>query len=199
MKRAPLFSRIASAFASGLNRFRTDARAVAAVEFAMLLPIALSMYAMMVIIAEAMVVKRDVVFTARTITDLVSQGTPGSSATLSNATLQSEINAAAAVMTPWSSANLSIIVSEVQINADGTGTVIWSQAGYSGKARAIGSVVDNPGTKFAQGSFQILGEVSYVYTPLNIYFNNLTDYTLSEQVFIAPRSSNPQSVTLTNP
>ena len=176
-------------------RFSGDIRAVSTLEFALILPVALLMYAMMVMLSEAMVVKQDVVTTAKTITDLVAQ--TDQTGQLSTATLQAELGAAGAVMTPWDSSGLSIVVSELQINADGTGTVIWSQAGYGGTARVAGTKLPKPSTQFVTGSYQLYGEASYAYTPMQIFVSLTGPITLSEAIFNSPRNS--PSITLTTP
>ena len=55
---------------------RDDARATAAVEAALILPIALTMFALLIYGAEAFAIQRKVTLTARTVTDLVTQATP---------------------------------------------------------------------------------------------------------------------------
>ena len=55
---------------------RDDARATAAVEAALILPIALTMFALLIYGAEAFAIQRKVTLTARTVTDLVTQTTP---------------------------------------------------------------------------------------------------------------------------
>ena len=177
-----------------LRLFR-DPRGVSSIEFALIVPVALIMYAMMVMLSEAMVVKQDVVTTAKTITDLVAQ--TDQTGQLSTATLKAELGAAGAVMAPWDSSGLSIIVSELQINADGTGTVVWSEAGYGGTARVVGSKLPKPSSQFTAGSYQLYGEASYAYTPMQIFMSLTGPITVSEAIFNSPRNS--PSITLTTP
>ena len=176
-------------------RFSGDIRAVSTLEFALILPVALLMYAMMVMLSEAMVGKQDVVTTAKTITDLVAQ--TDQTGQLSTATLQAELGAAGAVMTPWDTSGLSIVLSELQINANGTGTVIWSQSRYNGTARTIGSQLPKPTSGFAAGSYQLYGEVSYAYTPLQLFMPVTGPITVSQAIFNSPRNS--ANITLTTP
>ena len=180
-----------NATSSGPRRFARNEAGASLVEFVLILPIALMMYAFMCVLAQGMAIKRNVIFTARTITDLVAQ----QNTSVSSATLNCFLNAASAVMSPYPSAPLSIVVSQVQINADGTGTVIWSQAAYNGAARTVGSIVPSPGTSFNQGSFQILGEVSYAFQPGTVFLMSAANFTLSENIYEAPRASTSISVT----
>lgn len=173
--------------ANNLARFATATGGVAAIEFALILPVALSLYGLMVVFAEGMSVKRDVVFTARTITDLVTQ----QNTTVSTSNVDCMLGAAAQSMYPWDSANLSIVVSEVQIQANGDAVVQWSRAAYNGAARSQGSTIpySGVGMKFPANSYQIFGEVSYVYQPLQIYVQGAPSYTLSEGIYMFPRNS----------
>ena len=52
---------------------RVDARATAAVEAALILPVALTMFALLLYGAEAFDIQRKVTLTARTVTDLITQ------------------------------------------------------------------------------------------------------------------------------
>lgn len=177
-----------------LSRFRRDDRGISTIEFVLILPIALLMYALLVVLSEAMIIKQDVVTTAKTITDLVAQ--TDQSGQLSTAALNCSLGAAAAIMTPWSSSNLSIVVSEVQINPDGTGTVIWSKSAYNGTARTPGTKIAATGTLFTAGSYQLYGEASYAYTPLQLYMPSLGTIALSEAIFNSPRNSTSISLTV---
>ena len=157
----------------------------------LILPIALMMYAMMAVLAQGMAVKRNVVYTAHTITDIVAQ----QNTSISTANLDAMLGASAAVMTPWSSAQLSIVVSELQINANGTGTVQWSRAAYGGTARAVGSIVPAPTSNFTAGGYQILGEVAYNFQPMRLYLPVSANINLSEGFYEGPRNSTSIALT----
>ena len=129
--RPPSLKSARRAFAAALK----DERGVGAIEFALILPVALAVYGLMVLVVEGMSLKRNVVFTARTITDLVTQQNKSVSA----ASVDCMLSAAAQIMYLWPSANLSIVVSEVQIQANGDAVVQWSRGAYNGSARAAGS------------------------------------------------------------
>ena len=177
-------------------RFLREVGGVGTVEFSLILPAALAVYGMMILAMEGMSIKRDVVFTARTITDLVTQqGT-----TVSTASVDCMLGAAGQAMYPWSSANLSIVLSEVQIQANGDAVVQWSRAAYNGSARAPGSTIPFSGSgsaKFTRNSHQILGEVSYDYHPLQTIVQIAPSFNLSEAIYMFPRNS--ASITLSTP
>ena len=181
--------RILLACAADRFRFRSlvsNTRGASAVEFALMLPVALALYAFLCGLVEAMIVKRDVDTTARTISDLVAR----SSATGAKANFDCLLGAAAAVMTPWSSANLSVVVTEVQIQAGGSGVVIWSEPAFNGVQRPVGSTVPAPGANsFAQGSYQILAEVSYAYTPFASFTSLTPSFVLAGSQYNSPQVS----------
>jgi len=170
-----------------LRQYCGDTRGVIAVEFALLLPIALVLLAMMVVFSQGMSIAQRVNLASRTVTDLVSQ----QSSSVSVANLTCILGSTASVLTPWDSSNLSVVVSEVKIDISGNATVIWSQAAFNGIARVIASVIpaSSINTTFAKNSYNILGEVSYNYIPLNIYFSPTSTYTLSEAIYMVPRNS----------
>lgn len=170
-------------FQQTLARFLADNRGASAVEFVLTLPIFLAAYALACTLVQAMIVQRDVALTARTVTDLVAR----QKTSVARSDLMPMLQTASAVMTPWSSANLSIVVSEVQIQADGSGVVVWSEPAFKGVKRKKGSVVPNPGVNFAQGSYQVLGEVSYLYTPFDGFATGAAPFSLSYANYNAPR------------
>ena len=124
----PMAERIARPLA-GLVR---DQRGVSAVEFAMLLPLMLTLYLGAVEISQGIGADRKVTLTARTTADLASQASGLSSSDMTNS-----LNAASAVMAPYSTTNLKVTVSQVSIDANSKATISWS-ATLNGTARAKG-------------------------------------------------------------
>lgn len=182
---------------------RDDARATAAVETALILPVALTMFALLLYGAEAFAIQRKVTLTARTVTDLVTQATPtqfssGASVVTASA-IDPLLSMSTAVLTPYAAANLAVVVSEVKINSDqATATVQWSEpcpttaclSTTGVAARPYGQTITLPtgmGTGQA-GSYFILGEVSYNYTPLNL-FTPAAAMTLHDAIYLTPRQS----------
>ena len=99
-----------------LGGLAKDERGVSAVEFAMLLPLMLTLYLGAVEISQGIGVDRKVTLTARTVADLVSQVT-----SVSNNDMTNSLNAATAVMAPFPTGNLKVDVSSVTIDAQGNG------------------------------------------------------------------------------
>jgi Flp pilus assembly protein TadG len=193
---------------------RNDARATAAVEAALILPVALTMFALLIYGAEAFAIQRKVTLTARTVTDLVTQAAPtqmSSGASLvshsqsgDNPGIDTYLGVSSSVLTPYASANLSMLISEVQVNSDQvTAVVQWSEPCPSSAcpnngltARPLGQTITLPtglGTGQA-GSYFVLGEVAYNYTPLQI-FTPATALTLHDAIYLTPRQSTSISCT----
>src|SRR3954467_4914904 len=95
------FSRCSQAFAS----FAQDRRGVSAVEFAMLLPLMITLYLGSVEISQGVGIDRKVTLTTRTVGDLASQV-----ATINNADMTNLLNAAASVLTPYDATRLRVTV-----------------------------------------------------------------------------------------
>src|SRR3954471_12271791 len=80
-----------------LHRFRHDKRGVSAVEFAMLLPLMVTLYIGGVEVSSAIAVDRKVTLVARTLGDLVAQSTSVNDTDMTNI-----LNAATSVVQPYS-------------------------------------------------------------------------------------------------
>ena len=164
------------------GRLRRDERGVSAVEFAMLLPLMVSLYLGAVEVSQGIGADRKVTLTARTVADLVSQVS-----SVSNSDMTNSLNAASAVISPFSSANLKVVVSSVKIDAQGNATVAWSDT-LNGAARSKGSSVAVPAALKVPNSSLIWSEVTYTYTPV-IGHVITGPINLSEQIYMRPRAS----------
>lgn len=179
MNRTSLLARILD---SRLGRLVSDQRGVSAVEFAMLLPLMLTLYLGTVELSQGIGADRKLTLTARTVADLVSQVT-----SVNNAGMTNSLNAAAAVMAPYPSTNLKVTVSSVRIDKDGKATIDWSDT-LNGTARAKGSTVTLPAALATPDSTLIWAEVQYAYKPTVGYLISGT-LTLKDQIYMRPRQS----------
>eukprot|EP01037_Dinobryon_pediforme_P030862 gene30862-35109_t len=103
-------------------RFCHDRRAVSAVEFALLLPLMMTLYIGGAAISEAIAIYRKVGHTAYVLGDLVAQVSTTQQSDLANV-----MAASTAVMAPYSTSGAKLLVAAV--NYDGTKlTVAWSYA-----------------------------------------------------------------------
>jgi Flp pilus assembly protein TadG len=163
-------------------RFAQDKRGVSAVEFAMLLPLMITLYLGTVEVSQAIGVDRKVTLTTRTVADLASQVQ-----SINNADMTNMLNASAAVITPYDTSKLKVTVSAVGIDANGVATVTWSDT-LNGTRRAVGSTVTLPTALNVASTNLIWSEVSYSYTPAIGYVITGT-LNLSDQLYMRPRLS----------
>ena len=99
-----------------------DRRGVSSVEFALLLPIMMTLYLGSVEASQGIAQNRKVTLAAHALADLASQYTDITDADMANI-----LAAGPAIVTPYSSSgNLQEVVSELAINAQGQATVVWS-------------------------------------------------------------------------
>src|SRR5713101_127326 len=84
-----------------------DQRGVSSVEFAMLLPLMITLYLGTVEISQGVGIDRKVTLTTRTVADLASQVS-----TINNADMTNLLNASAAVIVPYDTTQLKVTVSE---------------------------------------------------------------------------------------
>lgn len=165
-----------------LRRLAGDERGVSAVEFAMLLPLMLTLYLGTVEVSQGIAADRKVTLTARTVADLVAQVS-----SINNADMTNSLNAASAVIAPFSSTNLTVTVTSVTIDAASKATVAWSDT-LNGTARAVGSTVTPPSALVVANTSLIWAEVQYTYKPTIGYVVSGT-LTLKEQIYMRPRLS----------
>jgi len=181
---------------------RDDARATAAVEAALILPIALTTFALLIYGAEAFAIQRKVTLTTRTVTDLVTQAEPtlmnAGASQVNHTAIDNDLCAASAVIAPYSAGQLTMVISEVLVNSDqATAVVKWSEPYNGATARPVGQVVTLPtGLGTGQsGVYLVLGEVGYNYTPLQ-FFTPASALNLHDAIFLTPRQST--SITCTD-
>jgi Flp pilus assembly protein TadG len=163
-------------------RLTRDARGVSAVEFAMLLPLMLTLYLGGVEVSQGVSVDRKVTLTARAVADLAAQAT-----TINNAQMTNILDAASAVAAPFPVSQLKVTVSSVTIDAQGTAKIAWSDA-LNTSPRAVNEVVALPQALAIPNSTLIWGEVSYSYTPTIGYVVTGT-LSLKDQIYMRPRLS----------
>ena len=169
-------------FSHHLLRLCRDQEGVSAVEFAVLLPLMLTLYLGAVEISQAVGVDRKVTLTSRTVADLASQ-----SSSLASSDMQNILNASSAVISPYDQSQLKVTVSEVDIDANGNATIGWSCT-LGGTAHAVGSSVTLPSALKVANSSLIWGEASYIYKPAIGYVVTGT-LNLSDQIYMRPRVS----------
>ena len=151
-----------------LRTFLRDTRAVAAVEFALVLPLMLALYLGSAEAARLYTADRKGATLASAVADLVSREKDK----IAQSMLNDYFTAAANIMQPLNTTGLSQVVSLVKIASDGTATVKWSAKSGNGTAREVDSPFPLAATtkinQLARGSsgWLIAAEVTYPYHPI---------------------------------
>jgi len=163
-------------------RFAGDCRGISAVEFAMLLPVMMTLYLGSVEASQGIATDRKVELTAHTLADLSSQYTD-----ITNAVMSNILNAGSAIVAPYSASNLKEVVSEISVDSQGVATVVWSDT-LNGTALTVGQTVAVPPSLVVPNTYLVLAQVQYSYNPTYGYVMTGT-LTLSDQSFMRPRES----------
>ncbi|MPZ55788.1 MAG: pilus assembly protein [Rhizobiales bacterium] len=180
----PIIPSLAATVASLRQRLSDcarDDRGVSAVEFALVLPLMVTLYLGGVEVSQGLTIDRKVTLAARTITDLAARTDKIPEGEMTNI-----LNASKAVLLPYSTANAKVTISQVLIDDNGNATIDWSVS-KNGTVRAKGSTVTLPSALKVKGAL-IWGEVSYDYKPVIGYVITGT-MTLSDQIYMRPRKS----------
>jgi len=172
----------ALAFRSYLRRFARDRDGVSAVEFAIVLPIMLTLYLGGIEVGDGMAIKFKATMAARTVTDLASQFV-----SIDNATMSNILGAASTVATPYSASSMVVTLTELTVNSSGKGVVQWSDS-LHGTARTVGATMTMPTNLQTSGITVLYGEVTYPYTPSMGYVLTGT-ISIYQQMYFYPRLS----------
>lgn len=168
---------------------RRDA-GVATVEFALIVPLMLSVYLGCTEAAALLTADRKVQSVAGAIGDLVAR----SNRTIAASQLEDYFLASTSIMAPYSATNLVQTVTAVSVSATGQATVLWS-ARYENSdlsttvaEHPVNSEYDLPDemTAIATGQTVIAAEVDYSYRPLlGVIFEEALD--LNRSALFMPR------------
>jgi Flp pilus assembly protein TadG len=172
-----------------------DRRGVAAIEFAMIVPIMLVLFFGTVEFSSAVAVDRKVTLIARTLSDVTSQ-----SISVANADLSNFFNAGCAIMYPYAGpppctqANnpTTAVISELYVDPTTLkAKVQWSSGYQGGVALAVNTVVTSvPSALLVSGTYLIYSQVSYLYKPAVAYgVMTSAGITLKDVAFTRPRQS----------
>lgn len=165
---------------TALRRFSHRNDGTSSVEFALLLPVMLTIYFGAVEISNALIADRKLNKTGNAVADLVAQ------AVVVDDTLMDDIfDASTTIMAPYGSASLSVVVASVVADENNDTTIDWSDA-YNGTAYVPGSAFTLPPGLTSAGTSVIVAEASYTYTSLiGEFFTG--GITFSNQYFLRPR------------
>lgn len=163
------------------RKFLADSRAIAATEFAVIVPLMLVMFFGTVEFSSAVAIDRKVTLMARTLSDLTSQSTSVADSDMTNF-----FNASTGIMTPYDSSLALSTISELYVDpTTKVARVQWSQGAA---ARTQGSTVTIPSTLAIGDTYLIFSEVSYTYTP-SVRYVLKNGIPLSDVAYTRPRQS----------
>jgi len=158
-----------------------DCRGIAAVEFAMIVPIMLVVFFGTVEFSSGVAVDRKVTLMSRTLSDLTSQ-----SISVADTDLSNFFAAGTAIMTPYSPTPISSTITELWVNSSLQARVQWSKGSAP---LAVSSVVTIPSQLAVANTYLIYSQVSYLYVPTIGYVMAKGGVNLSDVAFTRPRQS----------
>jgi Flp pilus assembly protein TadG len=161
-----------------------QAGGVAAIEFALVIPLVIIVYAGGFEIVQAATVNRKLTDTTVQLANVTTQYTSVASADLNNI-----FAASSQIMAPYPTSSLTIVVSEIQTDASSHGTVAWSQGYPTGTpCLAKNSAVTLPAGFASPSSFYVLVQTTYSYAP-TIGSAFVHTIPMTDQIFMVPRQS----------
>lgn len=180
-----------------------DRSGVAAIEFALIVPMMLVAFFGTIEISSGVSVDRKLSLAARTLSDLTSQSPPltkqSPSAPIDDTALLNIFTASIAIMSPYSPIPTKATLSEIYIDSNQKATIQWSRAatiapGATQATLAPAPVGHNPGDPatvpsalLVKQTYVILSEVSYLYKPAIGYVMATSGVNLSDQAYTRPR------------
>jgi Flp pilus assembly protein TadG len=194
MARHNLASLALRRLASQHLRFAADRRGTSAVEFAVLLPLMLTMYFGSIVVTDAISADRQVTLVASTVAEITSQYTQMAVADVQNVLGNSGSSppggAASAVLTPFPVSNAQITLSSVVIDGNSVAHIDWSATLYGTQRTGIVTSLIPQGLLIPCTSV-IWGEATYNYKPvIGSTFTGITGtLPMYDQIFLRPRQS----------
>jgi Flp pilus assembly protein TadG len=174
------------------RRFIASQRGVAAIEFAMIMPVLLILFLSSFDVGNAIIVYLKVRTAAYELAAITNQYGTGSTAQISTSTMSAITSATSAVMAPFPTSSAIVTISQIKATSASAATVSWS---YTVNGTALtGSYTGLP-SNMAKNScnntypcYFILSAVSYPYTPLFGHYMT-GSLTLSDTLLVTPRVS----------
>jgi hypothetical protein len=171
-------------------RLSRDKRGNAAIEFAVIVPVMLTMFFGVVEFSSAVAVKRKISMAAEELADLAARYKE-----VPDTEIDNFFKIARAVITPYSKTVLKATITEIYINpATGLGRAQWSKGDV---VRLDGSTVPVPleliakdaDGKIVDDQYLIFAETGYLYVPAVGYLMAKAGVPLSDKSYMRPRLS----------
>lgn len=178
-----------------------DCSAIAATEFAVIVPIMLVLFFGVVEFSSAVAVDRKITLVARTLSDLTSQSPP---AGVADTDLSNFFKAGNGIMWPYAPPVYPAVkatISELFVDPNSLqARVQWSKGDAP---RAVSSIVAIPSALAVAGTYLIFSEANFQYVPTIGYVMAKSGINLSDVAYTRPRQAlcvfYPPAVTVTPP
>lgn len=186
-----------------LRDLSSDCSAIAATEFAVIVPIMLVAFFGTVEISSGVAVNHKVTLVARTLSDLTSQQPPAqpnqTSATILDSDLQNIFTASISILQPYSATPTKATLSEIYVDSTKIAKIQWSKAAIIATGATQATLVASnhnagdtvtgtvPQKLLVANTYLIFSEVSYLYTPTVGYVMGKAGVTLSDVGYTRPR------------
>jgi Flp pilus assembly protein TadG len=166
------------------RRLAGASEGVAAVEFALILPVMLLVYLGTMEASALISMDRRVQTVAESLGDLVARA----NRQISTVEITNYFHAADGVMQPFTPTDLKQVVTSVYVKTDGTTEIKWSKPYNGGTAHTVGAAYALPSaiTNISRNAYVIVSEASYSYRPLRglVYKEAIPLY---REAFYVPR------------
>lgn len=172
-----------------------DGSGLAAIEFAIILPLMLVMFFGTVEFSSGIAVDRKITLVARTLSDLTSQ----TAKSVDDNAVTNNFAASASILTPYDVTPVSPTISELYVDDNKIAKIQWSKSASvamsSGSPQVtlrasghnVGDVIAIPSTLAIPKTFLIWSEVDYRYTPSVGYVMGKTGVNLHDESYTRPR------------
>jgi Flp pilus assembly protein TadG len=165
-----------------LKRLGSDQGGAAAIEFALIAPVAIALYMGFAELTMAMMADHRVAHAASVVGDLVAQ-----SPSVAPSDLTDIFKVGQSIMSPFTPTPLKIRITSIVANAQGVPTTAWSK-GSGMTVMPAGAVAGFPANLLQPGDSVIQADVSYQYaSPLGITLP--APITFSNTFYLKPRQS----------
>jgi len=188
--------------------FVRDRSAIAAVEFAFIVPLMLVVFFATVEFSSGLASARKVTLTASALTDLTSEmQAAGQIAPIADTDFQGMFTSGISIMNPYLQGGTSSVtaqISEIYVDPSKNATIQWSraatlapsatQASFVTSTHNVGDPIVLPSALQVANTYVILSEVSYTYLPMTGYISTVglmakTGVNLSDVAYSRPRQA----------
>lgn len=167
-----------------LSRFRKSTSGLAAIEFAFILPVMVTMFLGVVEVSNYVMAARRVANVSATAADLVAQDT-----LITNSEMTDIMGVMNVLIAPMNPSDASFVITSVQQDTNGVNRVMWSEA-RNGTARIANSIVstaDLPVGLLSPFQGVVMTEITFGYEPMFASF--LSRPEIKDKFYLKPRRS----------